>query len=245
MNHEEISELLGAYALDAVEPDERALVEEHLTDCAKCRAEVADHREVASMLAHGGSDAPDGLWDRIAGTLDATPPALDLSRVTSLDDARQTRRRRIIGFGPALVAAAAVLVAFLGVQVRAQDHRINDLHAALRQPLAPAFDVALDDPGSKVFELASTDGGLALRGAITKDGVGYLRAVSLPKLADDRTYQLWGLNGAELVSLGVLGDRPTVVQFQAARFTGFAITEEKAPGVVRSSNPPVVAGTLA
>jgi predicted anti-sigma-YlaC factor YlaD len=242
MTHDEISELLGAYALDAVEPEERLLVEEHLADCPRCRAEVADHREVATLLAHGGSDAPAGLWDRIAGTLEAAPPRLDLAPVRRLDQARAARRRIPAAAGLLLGAAAAVLVVLLGVQVRDQDHRINDLQTALRDPLAPAFDVALDAPGSKVLELASANGGLAVRGAVTAEGVGYLRAASLPRLGTGRTYQLWGMNGLDLVSLGVLGERPTVIQFQASRFSGFAITEEDAPGVVRSSNAPVVAG---
>jgi hypothetical protein len=174
--------------------------------------------------------------------LEAAPPRLDLAPVRRLDEARAARRRIPAAAGLLLGAAAAVLVVLLGVQVRDQDHRINNLQTALRDPLAPAFDVALDAPGSKLFQLASTDRGLAVRGAVTADGVGYLRAGSLPKLGAGRTYQLWGMNGTELISLGVLGERPTVVQFQAARFVGFAITEEDAPGVVRSSNAPVVAG---
>ena len=85
MTHDEIGELLGAYALDAVDPAERDAIEEHLLSCAKCRAEVADHREVAALLAHGGSDAPAELWDRIAGSLEQAPPRLDLAPVASLD----------------------------------------------------------------------------------------------------------------------------------------------------------------
>lgn len=51
LTHEEVTELLGAYALDAVDEDERALVEEHLGLCARCRAEVQAHRETATLLA--------------------------------------------------------------------------------------------------------------------------------------------------------------------------------------------------
>ena len=68
--HEEIQELLGAYALDAVEDAERDAIELHLRECPRCRAEVADHREVASLIGHGGAPAPDGVWDRIVGALD-------------------------------------------------------------------------------------------------------------------------------------------------------------------------------
>ena len=69
--HEEIQELLGAYALDALEPDEAAEVEAHLSDCPRCAAEVDAHRDVAGLLGNGGEEAPAALWDRIAEQLPA------------------------------------------------------------------------------------------------------------------------------------------------------------------------------
>ncbi|MGA2209666.1 MAG: anti-sigma factor [Acidimicrobiales bacterium] len=69
MNHAEITELLGAYALDAVSPEEAAEIEEHLAECPRCRAEVAAHREVAGVLGNLGGSAPAGLWARIADEL--------------------------------------------------------------------------------------------------------------------------------------------------------------------------------
>ena len=44
--HDEIPELLGAYAHDAVEPDAAALVEDHLRECPRCAAEVAESEAV-------------------------------------------------------------------------------------------------------------------------------------------------------------------------------------------------------
>jgi anti-sigma factor RsiW len=70
LSHEEAAELLGAYALDALDPDEAALVEAHLDECPRCRAEVARHHEVAGLLANSGAEAPAELWDRIAGRLE-------------------------------------------------------------------------------------------------------------------------------------------------------------------------------
>jgi hypothetical protein len=244
MTHDEISELLGAYALDAVEPDERDQIEEHLLSCAKCRAEVADHREVAALLANGGADAPAGLWDRIAGSLEEAPPRLDLAPVAHLDEAR--RRRTPSRVGAIVAVAAALLIAFLGVQVRSQDQRIDQLQTALSEPMKPAYQAALGDPSTKHFALTSSDGDVTLRGAIARDGVAYLGADSLPKLAAGRTYQLWGAVGDELVSLGVLGEAPKVISFpvDGGGYTAFAITEELAPGVVQSRNQPVVAGSV-
>lgn len=243
MNHDEIADLLGVYALDAVDADERTIVERHLVDCARCRAEVQDHRETAALLAHSGGDAPEGLWQRIADSLEEPPPSLRLAPVDPAEAKRP--RRQIPRTLVVALAAAVVIVAVLGVQVRQQDDRIDQLQVALEDPLVPAFQAAVGDPSSQVFELASADGHIELRGAITADGVGYLRASALPRLGTDRTYQLWGAAGDQLISLGVMGSRPEIISFTAAPYTTFAVTEEEAPGVVVSTNQPVVAGSIA
>ncbi len=72
--HEELQELLGVYALDALEPDEAAEVEAHLAQCPRCAAEVDAHREVAGLIGNGGAEAPAELWDRIAERLPAGRP---------------------------------------------------------------------------------------------------------------------------------------------------------------------------
>jgi len=81
LGHTELQELLGAYALDATEPDESAEVEAHLAVCPGCRAEVAEHREVAGALAFSGHEVPPGLWDRITTGMSEIPPPLHLERV--------------------------------------------------------------------------------------------------------------------------------------------------------------------
>jgi hypothetical protein len=80
IGHAELQELLGAYALDAVDPDEAAAIERHLPDCPRCRNELADHREVAALLGYAGGSAPGGVWDRIIASLEEPPPALRLTR---------------------------------------------------------------------------------------------------------------------------------------------------------------------
>ena len=72
MSHEEIEELLGAYALDAVEPNVAAIIEAHLEGCVRCAIEVAQHHEVAGLLANAGGAPPSSLWDGIAAQLDGT-----------------------------------------------------------------------------------------------------------------------------------------------------------------------------
>ncbi len=242
MTHEEIREFLGVYALDAVDPDERIVVDRHLRECARCRAEVQDHRETAAMLAHTGGDAPDGVWQRIADSLEAPPPGL---RLVPVDAAGPRRSRRLPQVMLAALAAAALVVAVLVIQVRHQERRIDELQTALHDPLTQVFQAALADPDSEVFELSSADGRTTLRGVVTADGTGYLRASSLPRLARDRTYQLWGAAGDRLISLGVMGPRPGIVSFRAEPYSTFAITEEVGAGVVVTTNHPIVAGGTA
>lgn len=241
MTDEHLTDLLAAYALDAVDHEERVHIDAHLAVCPRCRGEVQDHREAASHLAFAGAPAPDGVWDRISAALAEPPPDL---RLVPAGRARAPRR---VWARPALtaLAAAAVVAALLGVQLRNQDRRIDELRAALRDPLVPAFQATLEDPDSHVIRLTSADGDISLRGVVTSDGLGYLRATALPSLPDGATYQLWGGAGDRLISLAVLGPEPRVVTFQARHYTLFAITAEDAPGVVVTANPPVVAGTTA
>ncbi len=81
MSHEEASELLGAYALDAVDGEELAELEAHLAGCPRCRAELDSLREVAAAMGNSVAPLPEGLWSSIASRLperhdeDGEPPA--------------------------------------------------------------------------------------------------------------------------------------------------------------------------
>ncbi|HEU5434549.1 MAG TPA: zf-HC2 domain-containing protein, partial [Thermomicrobiales bacterium] len=48
--HENLRELLGAYALGAVEPRERAALDAHLRTCASCQVELAELRGAVAAL---------------------------------------------------------------------------------------------------------------------------------------------------------------------------------------------------
>ena len=122
MTHDEIEELLGAYALDALDADERQEVEDHLATCPRCRAEIAAHREVAALLGNPAGDvpavAPEDLWDRISASLQDEPPAL--SPVV-----RPTRWRRFAAIVPlgAVAAALILVVGLLAAKVGSLDQQ--------------------------------------------------------------------------------------------------------------------------
>jgi anti-sigma-K factor RskA/putative zinc finger protein len=224
LSHAELQELLGAYALDAVDGDEREAVELHLLDCPRCRAEVAEHTAVASFMASGGGRAPEEVWERIAGSLEEAPPRLDLAPVVPLSGRRSVSLR----VGAAAASVAAAVIGVLGFEVVHQDHRINDL-------ARPA----------DLVDMRSADGHLAAQAVVLRDGAGYLVNNDLPELPSDRIYQLWALVGRSRISAGVLGSRPRLAAFKVARDArGFAITEEQAGGVKSTDKPPVVLGRI-
>lgn len=240
-SHESIQELLGAYALDAVVGEESEAVELHLRECPRCRATVGEFRETASLLASGHAPAPVRTWDAIlAGIEGADAPKLSLERVTPL---RPRWSRRV---GVALGAAAALLIGVLGVQVANQAREIRDTRASVGSgTVLSAALAAQGNPESRRAELRTSNGRLLARVVITPDGTGFLWADGLPRLADDRTYQLWAVNGTERISVGVLGSRPEVAPFRvAADVIGLAITEEGAGGVVATRNQPTASGLV-
>lgn len=253
-SHDEIGELLGAYALHAVDPDEVELIEAHLEGCPRCRAEVAAHREVAALLGNSGGDAPDGLWERIASRLEEAPPPmrLSLSEAAAPDEAvvPLARRHRTAGnrvVVAAMGAAAALVIGVLGVKVVQQEDQLDRVQQALGDDaMVRAANIALLDPDAARPQLTSADGAVQVAAVVLPDGTGYLMADDLPDLDTSRTYQLWGQTGSGMISLGLLGAEPDgVVAFRAsADVAALAITDEAADGVSQPSAAPVVVGRI-
>jgi hypothetical protein len=106
-------QLLGAYALERLEGDERIGLEAHLDGCAACRAELAALRPVAQMLPCADPERfesapvpPADLGQRIAATIEGEKERLR----------RRRQRRRFGGLalgGAAAALAAAVLLLFV------------------------------------------------------------------------------------------------------------------------------------
>jgi hypothetical protein len=232
--HIEIEELLGAYSIDALDPDEQRLVEEHLPSCVRCRAEVADLREVAAMLAYTGGAAPEGVWDRIVASLDEAPPPMRLG-VIPIERARSRRRRLSVAIG----SVAAAILAVVAFQVR--DSGSGGTTDYLRE----AALAALADPASTIAELRPPAGGdVVARVAVTQDGKGYLLGDHMAPLQGN-IYELWGrTSDGTLLSLGVM-ERPGVYAFTVARdVEAVAVTTEDHP-VDQPTSAPLVSGLLA
>jgi anti-sigma factor RsiW len=246
--HDEIRELLGAYALDAVSESEAELVLSHLATCDECREEVGQHHEIAAMIANTGGEAPAHLWERIESRLDPRPVSrlAPIAELQVLDDARtrstpaRARPRRDLQWLGA--AAAVILVIGLGAEAIQLQGRVGQLEGASpQQQVTRAAQTALRDPAASKVDLVSTSTERLAQIAILPSGAAFLLNDALPVLPHSRTYQLWAKEGDRLVSLGLLGSHPTAIAFEvgSAAISGFAVTDEHAGGVVHPTSPPI------
>lgn len=257
MTHAEISELLGAYALDAVDPAEARAVEEHLASCPRCRAEVEAHREVAAMLGNSGGEAPEGLWARIAAELEGAPR--ELPSAPSLGAAvlgrsgprggRRGRRLRPVALSLGAVAAAlAVVVGLLAAKVGNLDAQMRTISSALAgSGVAEQAALAATDPSHTSVALDAVGGsaGRALIVALPSGQAYFVTRSGLRALSPDRTYQLWALASGRVVSLGLLGRSPRDVAVEVApNMTEFMVTAEPSGGTTRPTSPVVVEGSV-
>ena len=58
MDHNQASELLGAYVLDSCNEDERELVRLHLDSCGECRDEIDRLDAVAGLIGASDLESP-------------------------------------------------------------------------------------------------------------------------------------------------------------------------------------------
>lgn len=242
LSHRDIEELLGAFALDAVDVEEASLIEGHLLECPRCRAEVADHRQTATLLVEDRLEPPATLWDRLSAGLEEVPPPIDLAR---LSRARATRRR----IAPQWLAVAAAVAAVLGVGSLGlqQQRRVDHVESVLSsQEIAVEALAAFNDPRARLATLRSPDGAEQIRSVLLRDGTGYVLADRLPDLPDDQTYQLWAMIDGRTVSAGLLGPEPDIARFRtSSAAVALAISVERAGGAEQPSLPTRLIGLLA
>ena len=271
ISHEDASELLGAYALDAVDDGELTDIEEHLATCPRCRAELDGLREAAGALGNSVESPPEELWSRIAGQLggghfgedEEPPPMPELAvgaapgtpserspfRAPAPGRTRRTRSKaRLVG---AVAVAASAVAVVLGIGLVRSEHNVTNLQQSVAQERAVArrtpAEVALHTPGHRVVELVNgAHVGLA-RFVVVPDGRGYLVSSSLPALRGGQTYQLWGIAGKTPISLGLLGASPhgSTFTIAGAPLTAeLALTAEPSGGTVAPTGAIVASGTV-
>jgi anti-sigma-K factor RskA len=222
--------LSGAYALDALSPEEAEEFATHLEQCAACREEVRELQMVAARMgAVEAAAPPSSLKARVMAAADEQrqlPP-----RVTPIEKARSRRwQPRLVG-----IAAAVILVLTGGV-------------VTIRQLVdrSPAGDLQADSvsevfraPDAHTATMTTSNGG-RLRVA-TSAQYGQMAVVTkgLPRLRQ-RSYQVWAIRNGHTTSVAVLTDvRDGKVMPIPTAGTIVAITIEPAGGSKKPTHQPI------
>jgi anti-sigma factor RsiW len=235
----DIHALSGAYAVDALDDAERIGFEEHLAQCAACRAEVASFRETSALVAETEAvTPPSSLRDGVLAGISQIRPLPPETPPAPMGPAEPTdelavRRRRL----PAILATAAAVV-------------LLAVGAVLWHPWqqgASVTDQVLQAPDAvRTTQPVAGGGELTLVRSASLD-----RAVMLSKGVPDpeagTTYQLWLQQNGQMVSAGLMPDAgsPTLLMGDPGTATAAAVTVEPDGGSQKPTSDPIALFTFA
>jgi anti-sigma-K factor RskA len=227
-----IHELTAGYALDALEPDERAAYEDHLVGCERCRDELASFRAVTSSLALAstGPEPSPELRERILAGARA-----ERQNVVPFRRPRAVTPSRALG---AVAAAAAVVAVALGAWAVSLHGRLGDANDRLAAEQSSLSIVS--DPGAKSVSLAKGDGRLV----VSPGGSAVMVVDGLAPAPSGRTYEVWVIRGTTPKRAGLFhgGGRSVVrVDGTVGKDAVVAVTLERKGGVNAPTTTPLVA----
>lgn len=245
----DVHALSGAYAVDALDEGERVRFEEHLRQCAECRAEVASLQEAAAALATDDVAPPASVRDRVLAGIDGIrplPPVVGAGDHPEPSDElaarRRLRRAPLASRLPLLVAAAAVVL-LLGVLVPRLGLGDDERPA----PPTVAEQVLAATDATRV-EKHFPDGAEAVVVVSRKVGHAVIQTRDMAPPPEGEDYQLWlQTPSGEMQPAGVMPDvrdSTTVLVGDASRATGVGITVEPDGGSKQPTSEPIAFFTL-
>ena len=118
--------------------------------------------------------------------------------------------------------------------------------AATAHGIEMAFGEAMAAPDAHHIQLLSDDGEMRVPGVLLDAGQGFLAGNMLPDAGDGKTWQLWGEEAGQYVSLGVLGARPGLTAFSCGNKmpTKLLITKERAGGSASPESTPMLSALV-
>lgn len=224
----ELHTLSGAYALDALSPEEAAAFRTHLQACPACCQEVRELRSAAARM--GASEAvtpPPYLKVRVLEAADRTPQ--QPPRVTPVGAARPSR------WSPRLVAAAAAAVLVVGTAIGVGVTVGEPDEVALAGGVVEVFTA----PDARSVEVETTHGPLKVATS-RSEGEMAVDTSSLVPLDDEHVYQVWTIVAGDPLPVAVL-DQPDAGAHMGMPEPGtqVAITVEPAGGSQRPTTEPI------
>jgi anti-sigma factor RsiW len=166
----DVHELTAGYALDALDPAERATFEEHLSSCERCREELQGFWQVSGALAHaaGGPMPPASLRERI----------LEQARSERSNVVPLRPRRFLVPALSSVAAVAAVAAIGLGIWATSLSSDLDGANSEL---------AVLEDPNARTFP---SDGGKADL-VVTPGGDAALVIRTLAPAPKGKDYEIW------------------------------------------------------
>lgn len=246
--HDTIRDLLGAYALGAVDPAERRLIEAHLSACPTCPVELAELTVATSalpLLVDEETPSP-MLRDRIIGQVQS-----EAATPESASPGAPPRARSAAGAGP-VIPPAPVPLPLAPVRSRLRSPppaTIWAVAAILLLVFAAAMVLwnlslrqSLDERAQPTQAVAvqfaqPATGAHASLVYLPTEQVMLLNVASMPQLPDGQVYQVWLIDAKGPVPVGVFhpGDAHLAIAANPTAYQALAVTIE--PGPIGSPKP--------
>ena len=217
-------DLLAAYALDALDDDERERFERHLEDCAECTEQLALFREPVAALAYAaeGPVPPKELRDRIIEGARAEPRAAVI---------KLPRRNWALGAVGGVAAAAAVLAIGLGLWANSLSNSLDR-----ERGTKSALDQLLSE-NATAKPLIGSNGSLI----VNRNGRAAILVCGLANAPSSKTYEAWVISGDSPEPAGLFnggsGCNPVFLTQRVPKNATVAVTLEQAGGATSPTLP--------
>jgi anti-sigma-K factor RskA len=233
----ELHELVAPYALDALDADERDRFEQHLAECERCSAQLADLQEAVAALAFAveGPEPPPALRGRIVESARAESSA----KVVAFP-----RKRWALPAVATIAAVAACAAIGLGIWASSLSRSL-DRERTVKASYAEALELVGE--GAQVTALADGKGGLLVAPG---GGRAALVVCGLSQAPAGKTYEAWVIEGKTPRPAGLFrgGDGcapPVLLEREVPKGAIVAVTLEREGGVQAPTTPIIVRSVAA
>jgi anti-sigma-K factor RskA len=225
--NEDPHDLVAAYALDALDEDERERFEGHLAECEDCSKQLALLQESAAVLAYAaeGPAPPPRLRGRILDDVHSEPRAAVI---------RMPRRNWGLAAVAGVAAVAACLAIGLGIWANSLSSSL-DRERSANAAYQEAARVLAAKASAK--PLVGADGSLL----VARDGRAALVVCGLTGAPASKTYEAWVITGKTPQPAGLFrggsGCKPVLLTQRVPTSSTVAVTLEKAGGTTSPTLP--------
>ncbi|MFD3479851.1 anti-sigma factor domain-containing protein [Streptomyces sp. NPDC058695] len=234
--------LTGAYALDALNEDERATFEKHMAQCGTCALEVQEFSATAGRLALAAtSRAPEHLKSQVLRQIGQVRQGSPGVKEIESGSRRRRSGKAMQWALAACVAAVAALGATTAWQYQQADHARRQAQAA--QVQSDQIAAVLAAPDAKVTS-TSLDGGARGSVVVSQDtGKAVFIASHMTPPPKGKVYQLWFADGGHMRPAGLMDasrtDQSVLMTGPVDQAKGIGVTLEPAGGSQQPTSQPL------